>query len=738
MAVPGQGGDVFTKSLRTTLIGSRPPMAVLSSVKLHRMLLVASVLLPALVMIGAATWSCHEVIREGQQLAKGMAVILDEHATKVLDTVDLLIGRVDDRIKRMNPDEISLPETSTFIEDLMAPFPQAVSIWVSDAQGRILAGSQIWDPSLDIADREWFRAQKYGGHDTYISEPFEGRASGKNTFSFSRRRSNADGSFGGIIQVSINPDYFEQFFKEAGPPIEHVATLVRMDGVILSRQPASPASNKGVAGSPIRRLLESSPSEVAEWVVSSIDGKDYFYAFRRVGTYPIYVGYGVEKSNLLIHWYGHVAVYSGVAATASLTLFMVSLLALRRARAEQAALLKLREESEQRLVAEKRLRQSQKMESLGQLTGGIAHDFNNLLAIIMSNIEMATKRVTDDRTRYLLDNAMRGANRGATLTQRLLTFARQRDLLPQSVCIPGLVSGILDMLIRTIGPNIRIVTDFPDNLPPVRVDPNQLEFALLNLVVNARDAMPDGGAITISSRSEMIGQDEHGPMSPGPYVCISVTDTGGGMDDDTLVRAIEPFFTTKEIGKGTGLGLSMVHGLAVQSGGEFKLRSTKGAGTTAEIWLPQGDESEVCASPSQEPDSNDRLSVLLIDDDDLVLSSTKAMLEDLGHHVVAVSSGEAALEAIRRGTRVNIVVADFAMPGMTGLQLAVKIRAMRPTMPILIASGHAELPTDAEVDLPRLKKPFKQADLAAAVQSVIGMHSFDGRGVFSLRESSKR
>jgi signal transduction histidine kinase len=421
-----------------------------------------------------------------------------------------------------------------------------------------------------------------------------------------------------------------------------------------------------------------------------------------------------------MRWRQNLMLYGAVAVLSALTLLVVSWLALRRAKAEQAALLKLRYENEQRLAAEQRLLQSQKMESIGQLTGGIAHDFNNLLAVVLGNLDLLRKRIRDDdRSRRLLEGAIQGAQRGAALTQRLLAFSRRQDLVPQAVDVPQLVANMTDLLSRSLGPSIQIATRFPPDLPPVKVDPNQLELALLNLAVNARDAIPIGGTITISGRVEHLS-DEEGGLAAGPYVCIAVADTGIGMNAETLARAVEPFFTTKGVGKGTGLGLSMIHGFTVQSGGALKLASQVGAGTTAEMWLPQGDpakEASVLEGRVRPPVRN--CAVLLVEDDALVMDGTSAMLEDLGHTVHQASSGSMALDVLRKTPSIDLVITDHAMPGMAGLELAERIRAEWPQMPILLASGHAELPERAGLDVPRLVKPFRQDELAHAIAGIV-------------------
>ena len=369
--------------------------------------------------------------------------------------------------------------------------------------------------------------------------------------------------------------------------------------------------------------------------------------------------------------------------------------------------------------AREALTTSQKMETIGQLTGGVAHDFNNLLAAVLGSLELLKKRLPagDPKNQRLLDNAMQGALRGASLTQRMLAFARKQDLRPAAVDVRELVRGMASLLKFDAG--IRVETLFPMDLPKVKVDANQLELAILNLAVNARDAMPDGGLITIAAREEL----NSGALPIGGYVAVSVSDTGCGMDDETLTHAQEPFFTTKGVGKGTGLGLSMVHGLAEQSGGRLVLKSRPGEGTTVDIWLPIAEETAVpelrAEAPAAIPRASRQLSVLVVDDDLLVLENTAAMLEDLGHTVVEARSGEEALALFRRTRTVDLVVTDYAMPGMTGLQLASAVTAERSGTVILLSTGYAELPSDARSGLPRLSKPFDQAALAKAIEAAM-------------------
>jgi PAS domain S-box-containing protein len=387
--------------------------------------------------------------------------------------------------------------------------------------------------------------------------------------------------------------------------------------------------------------------------------------------------------------------------------------------------------------AREAMAQSQKMDAIGQLTGGVAHDFNNLLMAVLGSLELIRKRLPEDpKLKLLLNNAFEGARRGVSLTQRMLSFARRQELSLTAVDVKALVSGMSHILERSLGPLMTIETDIPEGLPSIKADVNQLETALLNLTVNARDAMAHGGTIKISARLVATPPVMGTKALNGECVVLSVNDTGEGMDSDTLARAREPFFTTKGVGKGTGLGLSMVHGMTEQLGGRLRIESVKGKGTSVELWIPLF-QGEILPAPVAEvpiaPADAKSLVIVVVDDDQLVLTNTKAMLEDFGHTVIDAISGPAALEVIRKTPRVDLVITDQAMPQMTGMQLAAAIRVDWPNLPILLVSGYAELPSKTAFELPKLAKPFSLDDLEDAVARTIG-----GKPVTSRFDSSYR
>ncbi|NJC34248.1 PAS domain S-box-containing protein [Sphingomonas jejuensis] len=373
----------------------------------------------------------------------------------------------------------------------------------------------------------------------------------------------------------------------------------------------------------------------------------------------------------------------------------------------------------EREEAQEALRHSQKMEAMGQLTGGVAHDFNNLLTPIVGSLDMLQRKgIGNEREQRLIAGAAQSAERAKTLVQRLLAFARRQPLQPVPVNIATLVEGMGSLVASTTGPQIRVVLDAPTDLPPAKADPNQLEMAILNLAVNARDAMPDGGTLRVTASAETIGEAHRSGLPNGPYVRLSVADTGAGMDAETLTRAVEPFFSTKGIGKGTGLGLSMVHGLASQLGGALVIQSRPGVGTNVELWLPQS-AGTADTGPTPEPAATMKTSgtALLVDDEPLVRMSTAEMLSDLGYEVIEADSGEEAMRIMAHGRQFDLLVTDHLMPGMVGTDLIKQVRALQPGTPALLVSGYAE---NAGLDptLPRLTKPFRIGELAACLRQI--------------------
>ncbi len=368
------------------------------------------------------------------------------------------------------------------------------------------------------------------------------------------------------------------------------------------------------------------------------------------------------------------------------------------------------------------LRQTQKMETVGKLTGNVAHDFNNLLTPIIGSIELVLHRgPTDARSQHMLSRAMEAAERAQLLVQRLLSFARQQPLRPVALDLGKLVEGMRDLLSSTLGPRITLDIDLPENLPFVLADGNQLDLAILNLAVNARDAMPNGGALKLSAKPLTEKDDRPTNIPNGDFVSLAISDTGVGMDSETMARAIEPFFTTKGLGEGTGLGLSMAEGLLAQLGGGLVMDSVPGEGTTVTLFLPQ---AGVPIGKSEEadkefPTEKSRGTILLIDDDELVRAGTADMLAELGFDVMEAANADQGLGLIQGVSTLSAVVTDHLMPGMTGAELARKLKDEHPDLPVLLISGYQNIETIAP-DIPRLSKPFRHKQLGASIALLLG------------------
>jgi signal transduction histidine kinase/CheY-like chemotaxis protein len=392
-----------------------------------------------------------------------------------------------------------------------------------------------------------------------------------------------------------------------------------------------------------------------------------------------------------------------------------------RVRERDDALERLRREIADRERAEAALVQAQKMDAVGQLTGGIAHDFNNLLAVVIGNLDMIGRKSNDQATRRMAANALQAAERGAKVTGQLLAFSRTQRLEVRPTALGGLIEGLTDLLRQTVGPAIELRLDVAATDLPVLADPNQLELALLNLAINARDAMPDGGSLTVAARPVQVADDPD--LADGDYVEISVTDTGAGMSAEVIERAFDPFFTTKEVGRGTGLGLSMVYGVARQSGGVARIRSSPGEGTSVSIVLPQSHQpapDRTDSAPAPEPAEPVRASILVVDDEPEVRRVLAETLSELGHEVSAAADGEEAL-ALLEGRRFDLLLLDFAMPGLNGAQVAEAARRLRPDQKLAFVTGYADTAAiqAAAGDAPILRKPFRSGEVAQIVRTTL-------------------
>ncbi|MCI0757021.1 hybrid sensor histidine kinase/response regulator [Teichococcus vastitatis] len=577
--------------------------------KQSRLLLASAIAVPALVFVTAATWNRNEVLRDSTSTVERTAAVMHEHAAKVFDTAELILAHVDEHTRSMSRDQIVGPQTNAFLARAIASLDQVVSVWITDADGVVQAGSQPWSKDVRLSDRPFFQAHVNNpAEETQIGSWFVGRATGIPSFAMSRRRTSPDGSFNGVIHVSLSPEYFQRFYQDVIPPTTFAAVLARSDGAVLAREPQVPAGQTVVfsPGNPLRAAMGRGQSMGTVVTASASDGEEIILAFRQIGSRPAYVAYAAKTDALLGRWRRNLLTYGAVALAASLVLVLVSLFTLRRMRAERAALQFAAEEGQRRLAMEERLKQTQKMEALGQLAGGVAHDFNNAAAVVLAGLTLLEKRharLLDEggaEVRRLIAGISEGAERGAMVTRRLLTFSRRDELHAEDVDLARFVDDLEAVLMISLPPGMSIRAKVEGTTPHAHVDPGQLRTVLINLVINARDAMPAGGTISLGAEpgGAVVGEADEDRPPTAPFVRIFVSDTGTGMNQETLKRAAEPFFTTKPSGQGTGLGLSMAHGFAAQSGGSMRIESEPGQGTTVSLWLPA---SRNAATPPKPP-----------------------------------------------------------------------------------------------------------------------------------------
>jgi len=571
-----------------------------------RGLLAASLAVPLLLLTIAAWQNFRLVQLQAEDRVKIEAGELHEHALDALKTYAIVLAWIDARTRGLDWGRIEHDEElHRFLSDLDT-LPQIDEVWMADAAGRPrVSGRSSPIPPIDVSDRDCFAAEQEQDVGIFVGREQIGALIQAPEFDICERRSTADKSFAGIIIVSARPAYFSEFYRTVSPDKRFSASLVRSDGSMLVRYPTLAASLVFPRGSPFMQAIATVPDRGLFWGRGEADGIERFYAYQRVAGYPLYIAYGIPQRDVLASWLANLVNYSLFAVPASLALFGMTLLAVRQIQRHKIAswrwrttARRLRREMNRRAQAEAELRQSQKMEALGQLTGGVAHDFNNLLTVLQGSLEMLSGRQQNDQLQARVDTALRTVGRGERLTGQLLAFARRQPLTRATIDLNTQLRRMAELLARTVGSGVAIHTDLAPDLWPVDADATQLELAVINLAINARDAMPAGGELRIRTfnRAALPKGALEQPANAGDFVSLAISDTGSGMPPEVVARAFEPFFTTKEAGRGTGLGLSMVYGFARQSGGSVAIRSEVGRGTTVTLLLPKG-------RPAHEPNA---------------------------------------------------------------------------------------------------------------------------------------
>ncbi|NUB07612.1 response regulator [Azospirillum sp. Vi22] len=689
-------------------------------VRLLRILLVAAILVPTLLFTAIAWHDYREAEAEAERNIRKTVLILHEHMQKVFDTVEQVLDRLDERTAGKSWDEIGRSDDlHGYLRTLIEELPQIGVVGLIDPNGSVRNDNRLFPTSLiNVGDREYFRTQAAGDAGVFVSEAITGRGSGKRQFNVTRRRTAAggpEGPFNGVLLTAVLTDYLVDFYQLVVSDPKESISLVRRDGSILVRFPSMGDRQPRHAADSI--LLSAMATGQTEGVFRSrgrMDGMPRLNGFMHVAPYPIYVTYGIPISDIRAGWARNILLYASFAVPAMLALVGITLLALRRAQSEMRAVRRWTEEARARESLENALRQSQKLEALGQLTGGVAHDFNNLLTAALTNLHLMERHLPTEGTRYL-DGTRTALERARTLTGQLLAFSRQEAVDPKVIDLGDALRAMADLLERSIRADIALDWALPSAPLRVEVDPVQLELAVLNLVVNARDAMPEGGRIRIAVRQE--------ETPDGPLAVLEITDTGGGMPPEVAARAFEPFFTTKPHGKGTGLGLSMVYGFARQSGGNATISSAPRRGTVVRVTLPASGRAP---EPEAVPDAAEwapsgPVRLLVVEDNALVLMATVEGLTQEGFEVETADHGAAALEILEQDTAFDVIVTDVVMPyGVSGIDLARRVQERWPGIRVLLISGYSpESLTGLKADAAVLPKPFTPDQLAARVRALL-------------------
>lgn len=661
------------------------------TVRALRLSMTMAVALPTLLFLVAAWIFYGQAFDDARLRVDREARIAQEHALKIMENNESMTRAVLDFVAPMNPSEVAARERELHgkLSALGSGLPQVQAIWLLDAEGKGLASNRFFPvPKIDVSDRDSFRWHREGRGGTYVSEPLLSRSTGEAFFDLSRRWDH-NGKFAGVVSISLFPTYFAEFYQGMALDVPGLMVMMaRSDGVVIARWPAVPASKSRLGSdSTLLKAMTAGDVQGRSEGVSSVDGEDRLNAFRRLERYPIYVLAGIDRDAIIAGWQRQLAVLAAFTFPISMALVYVAWVALRRTRRELAAQQSLQQEVEQRARIENALHHVQKLEALGRLTGGVAHDFNNLLTIVSNNLHLMRRldpALVDNKQLAAIGRAVASGER---LTRQLLAFARRQPLQLEVVSLQERLPALLGLIAPTLGPRIESSVDVNASTKAVLIDPAELELAVINLAVNAKDAMPDGGQLTVSARNS-------GPAEidiAGEFVVLTVADTGTGIDPELTERIFEPFFTTKPAGQGTGLGLSQVYGLCAQAGGTVRIESARGQGTRVSLYLPGTEPIPATVDIQREPEDRTLdCSILLVEDNEAVAVATQPLLETVGCSVRWASSADAARAIIdAEPSKFDIVLSDMAMPGeFDGLGLAEYLRKQHPKVQVVLMTGY--------------------------------------------------
>lgn len=691
-----------------------------ASVRSLRMLLLLCVLVPLLLLALFGWWRYQQVHAEAEVRLDRALRIAHEHALKVLETNETLLRHVHDLAGANGMTAASPQQLHEQLRSLAQDKPQIRWIWVIDRDGHPVASNRFFPPppGLTVADRAYFRwhAQGQAPGKVFFSELLTGKVTHDAFFDVSRARTGPGGAFAGVVSVGLAPEYFGRFHADLAANEPGLAiTMFREDGVVYSRWPPLASAPPRMADSSpvLSRVMAGETSGIIRGV-SSLDRQDRLLLFRRVGDYPVYLGTGLELNAIRAGWAREMALIGGLAAVPVLGLLIAALAAMKRAGLAREAARRLRSEAQARVQVEEALRQAQKMEAVGRLTGGVAHDFNNALMVIAANLHML-KLTQPQAVGKQTDAIARAVDNATKLTRQLLAFSRRQALSPELVRLQDQLPALQDLMAPVLGRQVPLSVQVDPATAAIQVDLAELELALINLAVNAKDAMPAGGSFTVTARNAAPPA-----VMQGPAVVIEATDTGSGIPPELRERVFEPFFTTKPVGEGTGLGLSQVYGFCQRSGGTAEIRSGDG-GTTVAMYFPAQPGAGAAGPRADDADQGPlNLRVLLVEDNAEVAAAVLPVLQALG---CSVRHFEAAAPALRwlggHAGEVDTVLTDVVMPGeMDGLALAQQVRRLHPGLRLVVMTGYAEqLEQIARQGFHVLAKPWTAANLARALRA---------------------
>jgi signal transduction histidine kinase len=705
-------------------------------------LLIVAIVLPCVYVAAMAISDLRARDADATDMTLRTVRIAEEHALKVFDMNETLDARIVDLTEGLDDDGIRAREAAIHekLRVMGGGYPQVAAVSIFGRDGALLASSRYLPaPAVSVGEREDFIGIRDGKDLEHVSKVMTGHVAGEQVFNMGVERLGADGSFAGVVSVALRPSYFDAFYRELlggsgssnGTPM--TMSLVRADGSILAHYPRTPREPNAMAPqTPFAEALAQGRRAGVVRMHSNVDGEDLILAFRHVGSYPVYVVCGYRASAIWAAWYRHLGVLILSMFTPSIALWCVIWLSLRRLGAEQEAWERWQAEASMRRSIESAYRQSRKMEALGTLVGSVAHDFNNLLMILSANVQIARRRgVTGlDRELSAMERALKS---GQSLTRQLLGVARKQPLRNETLSLERWLPACRELLRASLGAKVSLVIDIGVELWPMRVDVAELELALINVAVNARDAMPNGGRFTVRATNIHFRHEEGFPLT-GDFVQLSLEDTGAGMAPEVLARAFEPLFTTKPKGMGTGLGLPQVFAFCERSGGLAAIDSAVGAGTSVRLYLPRAAAEAEVDGPSdsgaEESGAPPGLRILLVEDNEEVAAGTEALLQMMGHQVTCVFNADTALrlfdDAHARQARTgeplpfDLVLSDIHMPGtMNGIDLAEAVLAFDTKLPVILVTGYAEeLDRARHVDVRVLSKPFDIGLLDELLQTI--------------------